>query len=124
MALKIILTTSIFIAILSLNACYYDNEEELYPDTGTCVTDSISYVNDIVPVLDNNCLSCHSASLQLGSVNLEGYNNLKIFVNNGSFLGSIQHANGYHPMPQSASKLPVCTILKIESWINDGAPNN
>ncbi len=109
--------------ILVLNACYYDVEEELYPDT-ECTTDNMSYNDDILPIIQLNCYACHDQRNQLAGVILEGHAALKTYVDNGKLLGVIRHDPGFPPMPNGAPKLRSCDIEKIESWVNDGAMNN
>ncbi len=102
--------------------CYYDSEEDLYP--GNCDTANVSYSGDVVPIVNGNCQVCHSTAAALGGVRLEGYDAIKIWVNNGRLLGAIRHEQGFSAMPQNAAKLSACNIAKIEKWIADGAPNN
>lgn len=106
-------------------SCYYDVEEILYPPSN-CQTANMSLQNNIEPILDRNCYICHSIDQGIynGNVILEGYDNLKIYVDNGKLLGSIKHASGFEPMPQNAPKLGDCDIAKTEQWILDGALNN
>ncbi|MBP7239329.1 MAG: hypothetical protein KBA14_03825 [Saprospiraceae bacterium] len=59
-----------------------------------------------------------------GNVILEGYDNLKVYVDNGKLLGSMKQASGFEPMPQNAPKIGDCDIAKTEQWILDGALNN
>jgi hypothetical protein len=108
---------------LGMTACYYDNEESLYPSNG-CITDNMSYTTDIAPILQRNCYVCHSAAANTANITLEGHSNLMQYVNSGQLVGAINHASGFSPMPQNASKLIACDIAKIEQWIADGAPNN
>lgn len=114
------------VVLVSFQACYYDNEEELYPNI-TCNTDNIKYSSDINAILTTRCLSCHnaaSASSIGAGINLEGYNNLKVWIDNNRFMGAIRHSAGFSPMPKGGSKLPDCELKKIESWANAGFPNN
>jgi len=111
------------VAIYS-TSCYYDNEEELYPQLNACNTDSMSYANNIVPILTDYCLSCHSASANQGGVNMEGYNQVITYVTDERFLKSIQHDSGVSPMPKNAAKMDSCTIAKVAAWIDQGALNN
>ena len=108
-----------------LTSCYYDVEEVLYPPTN-CQTSNMSLQNNIQPILDRNCYICHSTvqGIYNGNVILEGYDNLKVYVDNGKLLGSIKHASGFKQMPQNAPKLGDCDIAKTEQWILDGALNN
>ncbi|RYD71393.1 MAG: hypothetical protein EOP53_23760 [Sphingobacteriales bacterium] len=111
--------------ISGLSACYYDKEEELYPkDTNSCDTVNVSYSKTVLPMLQNQCYVCHSAAAGQGNVVLEGFDKLKIFVDNGKFFGAISHSPGYSMMPQGGNKLPECTLNQIHAWINKGAPNN
>jgi len=119
---KLILLIPIFL-IAMLSRCTYNVEEELYPKTD-CDTDNISYSIDVVPILQNNCYECHSEAVNQAGITLEGYNNLKTYVDNGRFLGAIKHEPGFSPMPQGRPQLPDCQIAKIEQWILDGAQNN
>ncbi|NND31057.1 MAG: hypothetical protein HKN76_00610 [Saprospiraceae bacterium] len=110
--------------LVSTQACYYDVEEDFSMGGNECMTDGITYSGDIVSILSNRCYKCHAANLNLGDITLEGYNKLKIYVDNGRLLGAIRRENGFSPMPQNEAMLPDCDILKIETWISNGAPNN
>lgn len=113
----------LFGTMIFFSSCYYDNEETLYPPT-ECVTADMSYQTDIVPIISNNCYVCHSAISNTGNVTLEGYTELKKYVDSGQLMGAINHDPGYSPMPDNAPKLGDCNIAKIESWIAAGAQDN
>lgn len=110
----------------SLSSCYYDIEEELYPSYSNqaCDTLNMSYSQHIEPILANNCNSCHGTGIGLGNVTLGSFSNLQTYINNGSLMGSIEHAAGYSPMPKGGTKLTDCNIAKFRAWINQGAINN
>ena len=113
----------ILISIVTITSCYYDNEETLYPPT-ECMTTNMSYQADVSPIISNNCLVCHSAAAHLGDIILEGYTEVKKYVDSGQLMGAINHEDGFSPMPSEAPKLDDCSIEKIESWIADGALDN
>ena len=115
--------TYLFFSALLLSACYYDVEEELYPNPG-CATENVTYSVTVLDLISTNCYVCHDAAANFGNITLEGYDNLKVYVDNGRLLGAIKHLDGFSPMPQNATKLLDCDIEKIEAWIGDGAPNN
>lgn len=115
--------SSLLILLLILASCYYDVEEEIYPQTD-CNVDNVTYSVNIVAILQSNCYVCHSQAINQAGITLEGYNNLKTYVDNGRFLGAVKHESGYSPMPQGAPQLPDCQIAQIEQWIMEGAPNN
>ena len=113
----------VFSAILSLNSCEYNVEEELYPPD-ECPSDNMSYSNDIEPILLDRCYICHDMATNTAGITIEGYDNLKVWIDNGRFLGAIKRQPGFSPMPKDQEALNDCQIGRIESWINDGAPNN
>ena len=113
----------LFTVPILFTSCYYDSEEDLYPMLG-CDTTNVTYSATVLPILQQNCYVCHSAAANNGNITLEGYTNLKRFVDNGQFLGAIKHLPGFSAMPQNAPKLLECNIEKIEVWVNDGAPDN
>ena len=129
--MKFLKISALALAACAMYACRYDKADELYV-TPTCdTTVSTTFSQYVSTVVDNNCLECHStannASLG-GSINLEGYNNLINYVNDGpnggSFMGAITHNPNYIAMPDGAAKLDDCTIQKLQKWINNGAQNN
>ena len=112
-----------FLLMIVCSSCYYDVEEELYLSI-ECSTTDMSYQNDILPIISNNCFNCHNAASNFGGVTLEGFSTLKTYVDNGQLLGVIKHESGFSPMPKNSPKLLECEIEKIDAWINSGAPNN
>jgi mono/diheme cytochrome c family protein len=115
----------VFAILSGLQGCYYDIEEELYPSNGgNCDTAAVTYSGTIQTILNESCNSCHSAASAQGNVVLEGYNLLKVYVDDGSFLGAVSHGSGYSPMPKGGNKLSDCKISQIQTWIAAGAPNN
>lgn len=130
MELRTIKTAAVLLLLLPLftEGCYYDNEEELYPNT-TCDTTNVTYSAVIQPIFSNRCYPCHSnatAGNAGNGVSFEGYANLSGYLSTGAptLLGSIRHENGFTPMPQNAAALSACDIHKIEIWINQGYPDN
>lgn len=103
--------------------CYYDVEEDFRMDT-ECDTGSVTYSEDILNIVSSRCYKCHAAELNLGNITLEGYDRIKIYATNGRLLGAVRRDPGFSPMPQNEAMLSDCDIMKIEAWINDGAPNN
>jgi hypothetical protein len=114
-----------------MSSCYYDSREELFGNT-TCDTTTVTYSATILPILEAECLLCHSdanaAALGGGAI-LEGYDFLMDYVtpadpDNSSFYNSVAWVSGYSFMPKSSDQLSDCNISKIRAWINAGALNN
>lgn len=104
-------------------ACFYDNEEDLYGGDGgsTCDTTAMSYANDILPILQANCYSCHTEASNVSGNPFDTYAKLKNYVNAGRVVARINDPT--NPMPPTGL-LPQCDRDKIEAWVNAGAPNN
>ncbi|MBI1185359.1 hypothetical protein GC194_13895 [bacterium] len=123
-------TKNLALALLiafATQGCWYDNEEDMYPsqNNNSCVTDNMSFTSDIVPILtSNSCISCHNASMSSSGVNLDGYDNVKPWADNGRLYGSVNHDNGYFAMPQGLPKIDQCQIDKLKAWIDQGTTNN
>jgi hypothetical protein len=112
------------ITVLSIS-CYYDNKEELYPETGnSCDTITVKYSVAISDIITSNCLNCHGSTFSTlgGGYNLTGYNNVKI--NEDKIRGSINFQSGYSPMPKNSSKLDNCLLAQYRVWKNNGGINN
>ncbi|MEM6630695.1 MAG: hypothetical protein AAF694_13530 [Bacteroidota bacterium] len=121
------------LCILLAAGCYYDNEEELYPEgtaqnpnepAAACDTTEVSFSLAVFPIIQSNCLPCHSASRSSGNVVLEDHGDVLVEVNSGRLMGTITHSPGFSPMPRNANKLPDCEISTVQAWVKQGAENN
>jgi len=104
-------------------SCSSENEEELFP--APMVLEDISYLTNIEPILQNNCYGCHSManSVNGGEHVLEGYTELKKFVDQEKLLGVIRYEDGFSQMPPFGM-LSATQIETIEVWIEEGALDN
>jgi hypothetical protein len=124
---RLIISISI-IAILSsfIVSCYYDNEEALYPSyNSTCDTTNVTYSGTVVPILRDNCYSCHSNSTAAGlgnNIRIENYADVQ--SRSASISGSIKHTGSYSPMPKNGGKLKTCSITQFDIWVRNGMLNN
>ena len=114
---------SAFLLILALpSGCYYDNEEERFPDA-VCDTVGMRYSVDIKQIMEVNCYRCHlPTSATFSGIPFETYDQLKVVVDNGKLLDRINNASA--PMPQDEGLMSICNRQKIEAWVHAGAPNN
>ena len=118
---------AVFVLILSfVVSCYYDNEEALYPSFGTaCDTSDVTFSATIIPVLSNNCLSCHSnatAAAAGNNIRLEDYADVRARA--VAVAGSIKHTGTYSPMPKNGGKLKTCSITQFDIWVRKGMLND
>ena len=94
-----------------------------------CEPVDVSYFNEVLPIIGGSCYSCHNTANapSLGSgIDLQGYDNLKEFIENkrNVLLGSLKWNGQGEPMPDNGSKLDNCSINKIETWIDEGMQLN
>lgn len=125
--MKTILIITISILSVSLfESCYYDKEELLYPNSKLpCDTSAVAkFASDVLPVMNTSCnpSGCHNSTDASSGVILDTYAGVKIQALNGRLMSSTNQTNG--TMPKGSSKLPNCTLAKIQKWINSGSPNN
>lgn len=104
-------------------SCKHEPEEIIQPNpeppVDSCDTANISFAASVMPILQNNCFSCHSGTSPSVGLDLSNYEQLAFVAQNGSLLGSIRHDAGFSPMPQGLPKLSDCDIAIITKWIND-----
>jgi hypothetical protein len=95
-------------------------------DTGGngCDTVNVTFSGTIRPILQNNCVGCHSGANPPLGVALDSYGGVLSVVNDGRFRKAVNHLPGASAMPKGGNKLPDCTVNKINAWLNKGSSNN
>ncbi len=113
------------VGALLLVGCYYDKEEILYPQSANCTPiANPTFTTDVLPLLNAKCNNCHAGSSASAGIRLDSFSEVIKYVNNGTLMGSINHASGFSPMPKNGSKMSSCDIQKIQDWITTGAGSN
>ena len=119
--------TILFICLILFSNCYKDKFRELHPNIAsngnTCDTVSaISYSNQIVPIINSNCINCHSAGAT--PPDLSAYAGVQASAQT-SLYSSVIWDGSVSQMPKnSSSKLSICDLTKLRKWIEAGSPNN
>lgn len=119
--MKKLLFPALIFGIFFVTGCYYDNEEELYPQT-TCDTTNVTFSGTVQPIIDQYCISCHSGAGPSGGLQLENYSQISSNANN--ILTRISLPADDPALMPPGQKLDECTVLKIQKWIEEGTPNN
>ena len=88
-----------------------------------CVdTLSVSYVKQVQPILNANCVRCHDAST---GQNFTTYETTKPFATSGVLVDCIKGNVNEILMPPKPNKtLDTCEIKLIQIWIKQGCKNN
>lgn len=94
------------------------------PDTTCTIPATVSFAQDVFPVIDKYCKGCHSGANPWAGLRLRNYSEVRPVATNGLLLAVINHQEGFPQMPMTIGKLDSCIIATITQWVNDGAPNN
>lgn len=113
-SMKILLSALLF-GFIVLTGCYYDKEEQLYPNSGTDCNATLTYNTGIKNLIDANCVGCHKPGGN--SPDLTTYALVKVNINKIK-LRAITQKN----MPLSG--LNTCNYSKLDNWIKAGALEN
>lgn len=91
--------------------------------TTGCDTNQFTFADNISPIIQKNCIGCHSGTAPNGNILLSTHADVKVVADDGRLVGATSHLPGYKPMPQGG-KLDNCDMIKIRKWVQAGAPNN
>ncbi len=124
-------TILILIAIASFSSCTKDEATHQQP-VSACVPGTVSYQNDIKPILATNCggATCHVAGT--GNYDFTVYENVANNIRLGEFeyrlllpIGDPQHMPQMGPpFPAGSNFADTCDLIKIRAWIRQGFLNN
>jgi uncharacterized membrane protein len=124
------------IFLLFNSSCTYDKATEAIPQVPETPEEIVvSYKEDIQPIIEAHCYSCHSATAthpeKPGYAFLDSYDGLKKYAlktstSNASMttLQARLRFIEFPGMPFKEEPLPESEIQKIEAWIKQGAPDN
>jgi hypothetical protein len=92
---------------------------------------TISFANDIKPLLDSRCVNCHGGERTQEGLNLTSHANLMAGSDNGIVVTPGDADNSLlvemvktNKMPKRGPKLTPSQVQLIIDWINQGALNN
>ncbi len=109
----------LLITIIIAYSCTKDKVQ--YYQNANC-SDTISFNDEILPLIQNNCSGCHD--------NQNGYsltNYANISSNSSAIIGAMRNS-GYKLMPRDGNNtgyaLPDSIIERVECWVNQGKKDN
>jgi uncharacterized membrane protein len=109
----------VLLIMVSVQGCYYDNAEDLYPVTIDTTDTTPTFKDDIQPLITTSCASsgCHAA----GASNpvLETYGQIKSQITRIEARAIVEKT-----MPQSDPKPTEKELADLKTWIDSGAPND
>ncbi len=87
-----------------------------------CDTTQVTYSGTIRPILQTYCIGCHTTAFPSAGIALQTHAELVSNINRVT--GSINHSNGFSPMPKNAARLSDCMLSQFDIWVSAGMPNN
>ena len=125
--MKVKLLTVGFIYIL-LFSCKHESEIA----EPICDLSNIAFTKDIKPIIDQHCISCHNDST--GQIFLGDYESIKktsdhSLIIDGDTVDLVKSVMHLYPDSLEGKNMPYvkmddCSINKIKTWVDAGAPNN
>ena len=126
--MKKLLTGAMVTLFLIFASCSSSNDDDMSGE-GTMEDDdpmvmpmARNYEDDVKPLIESNCLSCHSnPPVNNAPMSLVTFDDVKNAVETRSLLARINSSTS--PMPPQG-RLPAATRQIIEDWIDQGLPEN
>jgi hypothetical protein len=112
------------IMALVVQACVYEHVSPIAQNTPCNDTLNISYIRQILPILKENCWSCHDNKNHFGGIRLENFADVQSEAQSGELLESIISYNGNEPRMPKGGQLTTCQIALFRNWIKQGSKNN
>jgi hypothetical protein len=103
---------------LMYTSCAKDRTPNVVFDP-TC-SDTISFSQDILPLFQENCISCHDE----GNATPYTFTNYSNISNNALDAVNAMRGDGFQQMPQDSPPLPDSLIKILNCWIQNQTPNN
>ena len=118
------ITVLFIVGLIAFSSCsialFSCTREKVTPIAAQC-NDTISFSNDIMPIMQVNCIGCHDQGNASGGYDFSTYTSIS--ANSNAILGSMK-ASGYQLMPIGGPALPDTTIQKVKCWIEQGKLDN
>lgn len=105
-------------SILIFTSCTNHSEDDLINLETT--PETVTFINDVKPIIDANCISCHGTSFPQGNLSLTTYSQVKSAVQNNGLLTRISLPDGNPSLMPTTGRMPQATIDLITAWNEDG----
>lgn len=104
------------------SSCYNDNAEDMYQNfPQDCDVAAVSFLQDVQPIINNNCVGCHGSVSPSAGLSLITYDQIKNASAKINTRINLPQGNALRMPPGG---MPQCNINKINAWIAQGALNN
>lgn len=113
-----------FLVALLYSSCKKTELDFVSSNCDAAKNTSITFSNDVYPIIKDNCLSCHDAKMHSGGIVIENFTQIAESAKIGELMNSITPFNGNPPAMPKGGRLTDCQIAIIKNWINQGINNN
>jgi mono/diheme cytochrome c family protein len=103
-------------------ALYISCESNTYQEI-EAKTANPTYLKDIKPIIDANCIVCHYQNSGLAPFSLTNYQAVRNTTELGQLIYRIESATGAESMPLNGQKLSKTQIELIKLWKTQGYKN-
>jgi hypothetical protein len=109
----------IYAILIVLFGCTNASENDLIDQTE--LPELVTFVNDVQPIINNNCITCHTNPPENGApMSLLTFDNVKDAVQNRGLINRISSQDLSFLMPSGGPRLPQNLIDIILQWEADG----
>lgn len=114
------------LSVLFFSSCSSVSEDDLIEPVILESGETVNYIEDIQPIIENNCTFCHSNPPVNGApMSLVTYNDVVVAIENLNLINRISRDAGESgAMPLGGPKLPQNLIDLVIQWQADGLLEN
>jgi mono/diheme cytochrome c family protein len=101
------------------------------PTTAASGGSTVSFAQDVLPLLESRCVSCHGGDRTSEGLSMKSYADLMNGSNNGPVISANDATNSLliqmvssGKMPKRGPKLTPDQVQLVTDWVNQGAQNN
>lgn len=106
-------------AMVSCDSKTYEDIQD-----NTVIEGNVTYNQHVKPIMEANCVSCHSSGGTASFRPLTTYAEVKDAVENAGLLDRVQRQNGEDGLMPQTGRMPQTTINTLVQWNTDGLLEN
>ena len=106
------------VVLLAIGSCTNNSEDDLIiPNNDVAL---VRYTENIKPIMDNNCVSCHGTTNPNSGLSLTNYSQVRQAVLNNGLINRISRTSGDPQLMPTTGRMPQQTIDLVNQWQTDG----
>src|ERR1700749_122247 len=89
-----------------LGSCSKESADRLAGSSTTCDPTNVSYSQQVLPILQDNCYTCHQGTGAPSGIDLSNFAILQAHVKNGDLSSAVTHTGNVTRMRENLPMLP------------------